>query len=149
VKERERISVEDILAKVKRAAAKYNSINAYVSSMMRRYDTDNDGFISFQELSEGLDHDGIKLSREEKLALMKHLDADCDGVVSKDEIFQAMLIDSRHRRNHHHPKVNVDNLLKRVKQAAEKFKSLDEFVRNFFDKLDVAPNGALSFNKLS
>lgn len=116
---------------------------------MRRYDTDGDGYLSFRELSEGLDSDGANLTHEEKLRLMKHLDVDCDGAVSRDEIFDALLIDSRHRRNHHHPRVNIDHLLKRIRQGAEKFKSLDDFVKFLFEKLDTDGSGALSFNELS
>ena len=70
---------------------------------MRRYDTDGDGYLNFRELSEGLDADNMGLTQDEKLRLMKHLDVDCDGVISRDEIFDALLIDSRHKRNHHHP----------------------------------------------
>jgi Ca2+-binding EF-hand superfamily protein len=100
-------------------------------------------------LSDGLAYDNIKLTKEERLALMKHLDKDCDGVISRDEIFNALLLDSRHRRNHHFTRVNVDHLLKRIKQGAERFKSLQEFVRYLFDKLDTDGSGALSFNELS
>ena len=100
---------------MRKATAKYKSVKHYVSAIMRRYDLDNDGYLNFHELSQGLDHDSIKLSHEEKVELMKHLDADCDGVVSRDEIFHALLIDARHRRNHHHPRVNIDHLLKRIR----------------------------------
>lgn len=80
---------------------------------------------------------------------MKHLDKDCDGVVSRSELFQALLIDQRHQRTHHIPKPNIENVLKRIKQGAEKFKSLFEFVRYLFQKLDTDNNGLLSFNELS
>ena len=116
---------------------------------MRKYDSDNDGFINFKELSAGLDSDNIKFSHEEKLALMKHLDVDCDGVISKDELFDALVIDHRYRKNHHLPKINVDHLLKRIRQGAEKFKSVDEFVRVIFDRMDTDRNGMLSFGELS
>ena len=42
-KERERISIYDIVEKIKKVASKYQSLKHYVSSMMRRYDTDGDG----------------------------------------------------------------------------------------------------------
>jgi Ca2+-binding EF-hand superfamily protein len=80
---------------------------------------------------------------------MKHLDVDCDGQVSRDEIFSALLVDSRHQRSHHFARVNVDHLLKRIKQGAEKFKSLEEFCRYIFVKMDTDGSGTLSFNELS
>lgn len=148
-KELERITVDEVINKVKKGASKYQSFKHFVSALMRRYDSDGDGYLNFKELSEGLKHDGILLTQEEKLQLMKHLDSDCDGVVSRDEIFHALLLDSRHRRNHHNPKVNVDHLLRRIRQGAEKFKSLDAFVKYLFDKLDADGSGALSFTELS
>ena len=57
---------------------------------MNRYDMDGDGYINQMELSRGLEGDGIKLSKTELAALMKHIDIDRDGNVSQDEIFQAL-----------------------------------------------------------
>lgn len=148
-KELERITVDEIIVKVKKGAAKYPSYKHFVSSIMRRYDTDNDGMLNFRELSDGLSNDGIYLTHEEKLVLMKHLDEDCDGVITRDELFHALLLDSRHRRNHHNPKVNVDHVLRRIRQGAESFASVDEFVKYLFLKLDTDGSGALSFNELS
>jgi len=82
--------------KIKKVASKYQSLKHYVSSMMKRYDADGDGCLNFQELSSGFDHDDVRLSKEEKLALMKHLDVDCDGQVTREEIFNALLVDPRH-----------------------------------------------------
>jgi Ca2+-binding EF-hand superfamily protein len=100
-------------------------------------------------LSDGLAHDNIKLTKDERLALMKHLDVDCDGAVSRDEIFNALVVDPRHQRSHHFSKVNVDHLLKRIKQGAEKFRNLEDFCRYIFNKMDTDGSGTLSFNELS
>lgn len=61
-KEKERISVYDIIEKIKKAADKYQSLKHYVSSMMRRYDADGDGFLNFQELSNAFDYDSVRLT---------------------------------------------------------------------------------------
>lgn len=148
-KEKERISVDDIITKIKRSTTKYQSLKHFVSAMMRRYDTDGDGYLNFQELSDGLAHDNIKLTKDECLALMKHLDVDCDGAVSRDEIFNALVVDARHQRSHHFSKVNVDHLLKRIKQGAEKFRSLQDFCQYIFKKMDIDKSGTLNFNELS
>ena len=76
---KERISIDDIIGKIKKAASRYPSFKHFVSNIMTRYDSDQDGNLNFQELSAGLDLDKINLSNQEKLALMKHLDVDCDG----------------------------------------------------------------------
>lgn len=46
-KEKERISVDDIIAKIKKSTTKYQSLKHFVSAMMRRYDTDGDGYLNF------------------------------------------------------------------------------------------------------
>ncbi len=43
----------------------------------------------------------------------------------------------------------MDHLLKRIKQGAEKFKSLEDFCRYIFNKMDTDGSGTLSFNELS
>jgi calcium-dependent protein kinase len=40
-------------------------------------------------------------------------------------------------------------LLKRIKQGAEKFQSLEDFCHYIFKKMDVDKSGTLSFNELS
>jgi Ca2+-binding EF-hand superfamily protein len=45
--------------------------------------------------------------------------------------------------------VNVDHLLKRIKQGAERFKSLEDFCRHIFTKMDTDGSETLSFNELS
>jgi Ca2+-binding EF-hand superfamily protein len=142
-------SVYETVEKIKKAASKYQSLKHFVSAMMRRYDTDGDGSLNFKELFDGLNHDNVKLSKDECLALMKHIDVDCDGQVTRDEIFNALLVDPRHQRSHHFAKVNVDHLLKRIKQGAEKFKSLEDFCRHIFTKMDKDRSGTLSFSELS
>jgi Ca2+-binding EF-hand superfamily protein len=78
-KQRESTSVYDTVEKIKKNASKYQSLKHFVSAMMRRYDTDGDGSLNFKELFDGLNHDNLRLSKDECLALMKHIDVDCDG----------------------------------------------------------------------
>jgi Ca2+-binding EF-hand superfamily protein len=49
---------------------------------MNRYDMDGDGLINQQELSRGLENDGIRVTKAELNALMNHIDIDRDGNVS-------------------------------------------------------------------
>ena len=98
---KERISIPDIMDKIKQAATSYDSFKHFVNSLFQRYDTDKDGYLNFQELSAGLSNDRIKLTESEKLALMKHLDADCDGVVTRDELYNALVLDARYMKSNH------------------------------------------------
>ena len=53
---------------------------------MQRFDINGDGLISIEELGLGLKGIGVKISEKEKLALMKELDLDRDGSISKQEL---------------------------------------------------------------
>lgn len=50
---------------------------------MERFDINGDGSISIDELDEGLKSINVRISGKEKLALMKELDKDRDGGISK------------------------------------------------------------------
>ena len=57
---------------------------------MQRFDVNGDGLISIEELGLGLKGIGVKISEKEKLALMKELDLDRDGSISKQELYIAL-----------------------------------------------------------
>ena len=51
----------------------------YAKHLVRKFDKDSDGIISFQELCDGLARMSIFISNQEKQALMERLDIDRDG----------------------------------------------------------------------
>ena len=80
---------------------------------------------------------------------MLHLDVDGDGVVTRDEIYNALSKDSKDFKNNQIvPRVNFDALLKRIRQGADKFRSLEDFVRVLFNNIDTNKNTSISFTEL-
>jgi Ca2+-binding EF-hand superfamily protein len=57
---------------------------------MNKFDSNYDGFISFEELTNGLRSIKINLTSQEKQALMKRLDFNRDGEIAEEEIFRAI-----------------------------------------------------------
>jgi len=47
-------AIEAIIAKIKKPAARYPSLQAYAIDLLKRLDTNQNGVISFQEFSNGL-----------------------------------------------------------------------------------------------
>lgn len=62
----------------------------YVNALMRKFDSDGDGIITFNELSEGVKKLQIYLSYKEKQALMRKLDLDANGELSSQELYQVL-----------------------------------------------------------
>ena len=58
--------------------------------IFRRFDRDNDGFISINELTSGLRTMGIFLTAEERDALMNKFDTNKDGNISDAEIYNVL-----------------------------------------------------------
>ena len=113
---------------------------------MNRYDMDGDGLINQQELSRGLENDGIRVTKTELNALMNHIDIDRDGNVSQDEIYSALVGDRNLQTT---IGSSVDGVLKRIKLSADRFKTLEDFCRFVINKFDADRSGSLSFNELS
>jgi Ca2+-binding EF-hand superfamily protein len=58
--------------------------------LIRKFDRDNDGFISINELTSGLRTMGIFLTPEERDALMSKFDTNKDGNISDAEIYNVL-----------------------------------------------------------
>ena len=78
------------MLKIKSGAAKYRSLGDYCMHLMRKLDTNKDGYITYLELVEGLREMGIKVYKGEQAALMRRLDEDKDGVICYDELYRAL-----------------------------------------------------------
>jgi Ca2+-binding EF-hand superfamily protein len=65
-------------------------LSDYAKDLVRKFDSNSDGFLSVSELAEGLKKIGIFLTSNEVHALMRKLDLNRDGEVSADEILTAL-----------------------------------------------------------
>jgi Ca2+-binding EF-hand superfamily protein len=58
----------------------------YAKTLIRKFDKDSDGIISFQELCDGIRNMNILLTQPEREALMKKIDINKDGSISAKEL---------------------------------------------------------------
>jgi len=75
---------------IKKAGEKYSTLREYVDFLMRKFDRDNDGLVKYEELGQGLKGIEVKASDQELLSLMRLLDKDRDGGISKFELYNAL-----------------------------------------------------------
>ena len=86
----EEARVDHALKKIKQGAAKFKTLQEYVKYLMKRFDVNKDGFLTYIELTEGLREMDIKIFKGEQMALMRRVDEDRDGFVSYDELLRAL-----------------------------------------------------------
>jgi Ca2+-binding EF-hand superfamily protein len=65
-------------------------MDEYVRDLVRKFDRNSDGYLSLQELTDGLTKLGIHLTSSESKALMSKLDLNRNGEVSADEILTVL-----------------------------------------------------------
>jgi Ca2+-binding EF-hand superfamily protein len=85
-----KVSIDHVLRLIRKGVQKYSSLREYVDVLMKKFDVNGDGMIGFDELAEGLKGIDVKISDKEKLALMRELDRDRDGGISKQELYNAL-----------------------------------------------------------
>jgi len=68
----------------------YPNLREYVRILIKRWDTNNDGIISFQEVCDGLKQMEINLQLKDRVALMKRLDLNKDGKITEDELYKVL-----------------------------------------------------------
>ena len=62
----------------------------YVRFLIKKFDFDNDGLVTFNELCDGIKSLNIHLTLKERQALMKALDTNSDGELTADELFNVL-----------------------------------------------------------
>jgi Ca2+-binding EF-hand superfamily protein len=62
----------------------------YAKNLIRKFDRDSDGIITFQELCDGLVKMGISATQSDKTQLMQILDIDRDGKITEHELMRVL-----------------------------------------------------------
>jgi Ca2+-binding EF-hand superfamily protein len=83
-------SVDEALKKLARGGDDYQNLREYARALIKRWDTNYDGAISFQELCDGMKALDIHLALKDRVALMKKLDLNRDGELSDIELYKAI-----------------------------------------------------------
>jgi regulator of RNase E activity RraB len=122
---------EQILAKVKKFVSHYKSQQEQIIGLLRIFDLDNDGLISYLELVDGVKSLGISAKKNDLLELMEHMDKDKDGFVTQIELYTAMDLKPLHE-GYQGTSVSIDHVLQKLKKGAEKYHNIGEYVNVLF-----------------
>lgn len=120
----------------------------YVRFLIKKFDFDNDGIITFNELCDGIRSLNIFLTLKERQALMKALDLNNDGELSADELYKVLSkVDVKFTKSQ--LKDQIDNVLKKIASGAEDYSSMKEYVKDLMNKFDSNYDGFISFEELT
>ncbi len=78
------------MSKIRKSVEHYQSQQEQIIGLMRIFDHDNDGLISFLELVEGVKSLGIQAKKTDMIDLMNRIDVDKDGFISQMELYRAL-----------------------------------------------------------
>ena len=127
---------------------------------MQRFDINGDGLISIEELGLGLKGIGVKISEKEKLALMKELDLDRDGSISKQELYIALSepskssiysnsngfnIGSPVNGYNQQSSSGIDLILSKMRKCVDHYKSMQEQIICLMRIFDLDNDGLVSY----
>ena len=150
-----KINVDQVIKLIRKGSEKYSNMQEYVNMLMQRFDMNQDGFIGFEELGEGLKSIDIRISDKEKLALMKALDQDRDGGISEIELYDALAANEK--------KSNVAKILpgfsqqtisgmgvilSKIRKAVQHYKSMQEQIIGLLRIFDLDNDGLISYLEL-
>jgi calcium-binding protein CML len=135
---------------IKKAGEKYPTLREYVDFLMRKFDIDNDGLVAFEELGKGLKSIEVKATDQEHLALMRLLDKDRDGGISKFELYNALEQEfgTAKALASTQPGYAVESILNQIRKKIDPYKSQGEQILNLMRIFDKDQDGLISYNEL-
>ena len=111
--------IDEALKKIARAGDDFSSMRDYARALIKRFDGNNDGVITFQELCDGLRTFDIDLPLKDRIALMRKLDVDKDGEITEIELGRALsTVDTQMTVE------AVDNCIRKIAGGSENFPSM-------------------------
>ncbi len=119
--------VADIaLKKIASGAEDYPNLREYVRYLVKRFDGNSDGIISFDELTSGLKTMHVNLTLKEKLNLMKKLDLNRDGELTAEELYRVLQkVDIKFTKGQ--VDASIDHVLRKIAAGADEFPSMKEY----------------------
>jgi Ca2+-binding EF-hand superfamily protein len=140
----ETTAIDDALRKIAKAGDDFVTMRDYAKALIKRFDNNNDGVITFQELCNGLRSFEIDLGLKERLALMRKLDVDKDGSITEVELARALNSVEVQLRNE-----AVNSCLSKIASGAENYPSMRHYVKDLVKKFDSNSDGLLTVQELT
>jgi|LauGreDrversion4_2_1035121.scaffolds.fasta_scaffold17702_6 calcium-binding protein CML len=138
------LAAENTLRKIAGGAKNYTNMADYVKDLIRKFDRNNDGLLTMQELTTGLTKIGITLNNNEVQALMNRLDLNRDGEVSGEELLNVLKrYDTRQISN-----PAVDKIVQKLVEGGSRFPSMRDYARHLIKTFDRDSDGIITFNEL-
>ena len=134
-------SVDNVINKLALNGKTFGSLKDYSRHLIRKFDRDNDGIITFTELCDGLLKLNIMISQQDKKELMERLDIDRDGKITENEIFRVLSGGAA-------PEI-IEQTLRKIAAGASAHSSLSEYTRDLVRKFDRNSDGLISIHELS
>ena len=82
------------------------------------------------------------------MAVMNRIDKDRDGYITQTELYQALDLKPVHN-SYQGPQTSVDQVLLKIRQGADKYRSLNEYVDVLFKMVVGGGSAYMSFTELN
>lgn len=107
----------------------------YCNALIRKFDYDQDGIITFKELCDGVKQLNIVLTLKERQSLMSMLDLNQDGELTSDELYQVLSkVDTKMTKAQ--LSEQIDHALRKIASGAEEYSSMKEYVHVIMHTFD-------------
>lgn len=139
--------MDKILIQIRKAVSHYKSMQEQIIGLMRIFDLDNDGLISYLELVDGVKSLGIQAKKNDMIDLMNRIDANKDGFITQVELYKALDLKAQHSE-YQGTSVSIDQVLVKLKRGSEKYHNLNEYVNYLYDQFASTNSAYMSFAEL-
>jgi Ca2+-binding EF-hand superfamily protein len=134
-------TLDNVINKMVLSGKSFPSLKDYAKHLIRKWDKDSDGIITFSELCDGIYKLNIMISQPDKRGLMDLLDIDRDGKITETELFRVLSGGAA-------PEI-IDQTLRKIAGGAKGYSNLADYSRDLVRKFDKNGDGLISIHELA
>ena len=134
-------TLDNVISKMVLNGKSFPSLKDYAKHLIRKWDKDSDGIITFSELCDGIYKLNIMISQQDKKALMDLLDIDRDGKITETELFRVL--------SGGNASEIIDQTLRKIAGGAQGYSNLGDYTRELVRKFDKDNDGLISIHELA